>query len=293
MRAASGASRRSCATAEANRSSALTCLSLGEVSTQRPQTHSGSRDTYSVAVLHEQLLAARPGDPFLRIEVSGRGIESVVVKNSSVAFTKLNQRRGVRWVTVVGDDDASMLDVLHQCLAQAEHPPVSGITVPHGLLEATGLATRDAENWNWWWTDQPTGRQPRHAVIPVDHHDQRLIDLLTHSPSAEHEPGGTPPLRWLGVESDGLLVAAAAETGLRAPAAHIAGVVTHADHRGRGMAADICAVIVDEALAAGRPAVCLGMYHGNQPASAVYRRLGFILDKEFTSAWLAGAPNPT
>jgi GNAT superfamily N-acetyltransferase len=245
-----------------------------------------------VAVLHERLLAARPTDPFLRIEVSGRGIESVVIKDTAVAFTKLNQRRGVRWVTAVGDDEFSVLEVLHQALAEMEQAPVSGVTVPFGMLEATGLVTRDAEHWNWWWTDQPTGRTPRHTVVHIDHHDPRLIALLAHSSSAEHEPGGTAPLRWLGIESHGALVAAASETGLRAPASHIAGVVTHTDHRGKGMAADICAVIVDEALAAGRPAVCLGMYHGNEPASAVYRRLGFNLDKEFTSAWLATAPPP-
>jgi GNAT superfamily N-acetyltransferase len=241
--------------------------------------------------LHDRLRAVRPDDAFLRIEISGRGIESVLVQGTAVAFTKINQRRGVRWVTVIGDDESAVLSALHQALSQAsaQGAPVSGVTVPHGLLTATGLETHDVDHWNWWWTDQPTGRKPRHPVIPVAHDDPRLLQLLTHSPSAEHEPGGSPPLRWLGIESDGALVAAASETGLRLPASHIAGVVTHSEHRGHGMAADICAVIVDEALAMGRPAVCLGMYHGNEPASAVYRRLGFRLDKEFTSAWLGAA----
>jgi RimJ/RimL family protein N-acetyltransferase len=245
-------------------------------------------------VLHEQLLAARPGDPFLRIEVSGRGIETIIINDTAVAYTKLNQRRGVRWVTALGDDQDSTLEVLRQALERAEQTePVSGITVPHGLLPATGMATRDVEHWNWWWTENTTGHTPRHHVIPVAHTDPRLLELLSHSSSAEHEPGGVPPLRWLGIEADGALVAAASETGLRLPASHIAGVVTHSSHRGQGMAADICAVIVDDALASGRPAVCLGMFRGNEAASAVYRRLGFILDKEFTSAWLIDAPSPT
>ena len=44
--------------------------------------------------------------------------------------------------------------------------------------------------------------------------------------------------------------------------------------------------------AGGAPVVTLGMYAGNEAAASVYRRLGFALDKAFSSGWLPGQAPP-
>jgi predicted GNAT family acetyltransferase len=87
----------------------------------------------------------------------------------------------------------------------------------------------------------------------------------------------------------GELLACAAHVEHRPGIPHLASVVTHRDHRGRGLASDVCARLTRDALAAGAPVVTLGMYTDNDVARGVYTRLGFTVEHSFHSGYLPGA----
>ena len=74
---------------------------------------------------------------------------------------------------------------------------------------------------------------------------------------------------------------------------HLASVVVDPHARGRGLAADLCARLTRDALAAGAPVVTLGMYSDNDAARRVYTGLGFVVDRDFVSGYLPGRdPHP-
>jgi len=52
-------------------------------------------------------------------------------------------------------------------------------------------------------------------------------------------------------------------------------VFTHPDHRGRGLARQLCSVLLAQARAAGAKVAYLQVDGANHPARAVYHRMGF------------------
>jgi GNAT superfamily N-acetyltransferase len=85
--------------------------------------------------------------------------------------------------------------------------------------------------------------------------------------------------RYIGIYSDGQLVAMAGER-LRVPGfQEISGVCTHPDHAGRGHAQRLVAEIGNAALARGLTPF-LHVYSDNRRAIAVYEKLGFRLRAE-------------
>lgn len=218
--------------------------------------------------LHDQLLAARPDDLFVRWSMSAP--EQIFINGASVASLRHHHRSGKTWLTVASDDAHECAELVLPLLQQLRP---AGITVPLELTPALGLPVGD--RWMFWVTTTRTHHVPHHPVIEVAHDDPRLRNLLTHSHSAEHEPGGMPPVRWLGIEINDELVSVGAQTALREPAGHIAAVVTHQAWRGQGLARDVCAVLLNTMLDSGKPAVCLGMWADNTAANSVYTTLGF------------------
>lgn len=226
-------------------------------------------------------MAARPEDAFLRWSV--REPLSVRHAGRSVSAYRRHHRSGEGWITAVGDDAEPTLALLdlHVRELTDEGMDVTGVTVPRGW--DASLSLHEADSWSFWLIESATPHRPRRPVVPVDHADPRLTALLAHSPSAEHEPGGRPPVRWLGVIEGDALVAVGAQTSLRDPAGHIAAVVTHPSHRGRGLARDVCAELVRVMLDDGCPVVCLGMYSDNEAAARVYSALGFTRVGDYVS----------
>ena len=219
--------------------------------------------------MHDALISARPDDLFVRWSMSNP--EQIFIKGRSVASYRRHHRTGDAWLTVASDDDSECADLVLPLLEQLQP---KGITVPMELSYALGLPT--ADRWRFWVSDTPSGHRPAHEVASISHEDPRLKTLLTHSHSAEHEPGGKRPVRWLGIERDGQLVSVGAQTPLREPAGHIAAVVTHEQWRGQGLAMDVCAALLNTMLSDGKPAVCLGMWADNHAAASVYTKLGFV-----------------
>lgn len=133
--------------------------------------------------------------------------------------------------------------------------------------------------WDWMWTDREPPTVPREddLVVLDDTEDAEEIAQLSavHSPTGEGDPGTGRTRLWLGLrEEGGALVAVGAQQALETGVPHLAGIVTHAAHRGRGLATAVTAGLTREAV--GRVGVCtLGMYSANPPARAVYLGLGY------------------
>lgn len=53
--------------------------------------------------------------------------------------------------------------------------------------------------------------------------------------------------------------------------------------RGQGLGAAVTSVLTRHAFAGGAPACAVDLYSDNDVARALYRRLGYQLDQEFTS----------
>ncbi|MFC7531188.1 GNAT family N-acetyltransferase [Actinoplanes sp. GCM10030250] len=100
--------------------------------------------------------------------------------------------------------------------------------------------------------------------------------LLEESfPDSYAKPGAPGVRRWAGVRgADGRLLAVAAEAWSTDEIGFLAGVTTHPDARGRGVAAALCAFAADEQLT-GRERVALIVDYWNEAAIATYRKLGF------------------
>ncbi|WP_136708332.1 GNAT family N-acetyltransferase [Agromyces sp. H66] len=95
------------------------------------------------------------------------------------------------------------------------------------------------------------------------------------------EPGPfesrTPELGgFLGIRSEGRLVAMAGERMKPEGHTEVSGVCTHPDHRGRGYAAMLSAAVADRIVARGETPF-LHAYAANRAAITLYERLGFVL----------------
>jgi ribosomal protein S18 acetylase RimI-like enzyme len=102
-------------------------------------------------------------------------------------------------------------------------------------------------------------------------------DLLEAAfPKSYARPGGTGVRRWAGIHDGDRLLTTAAEAWPVPGIGFLAGVATHPDARGRGLAARLCAFVTDELLT-DNERVALFVDHWNEAALRTYRRLGFTL----------------
>lgn len=249
--------------------------------------------------LHDELLAALDGDPYVRFELDPGTLARVrTAPGRAVSYMSSHPYRGVRWITALAadpsssDDVAVAVDLLTELAREsaAAGDPVTGITVSRGGRELLPDDLRPPEAWQWdfWWTDEAPATTA-YDVVDLDAADPRIPVLLAAaSPSAPIAPGDPRVTRWAGiedadlVETDGL-AALLAQTGHRSGAAHLNDVATHPDRRGRGLAKALCGRVTADALAAGAPAVTLGMYAENDAARRVYTALGFHCARGQTS----------
>ena len=101
---------------------------------------------------------------------------------------------------------------------------------------------------------------------------------------AETQPGPFGPRtiemgRYLGVRSDGRLVAMTGERFRLPGFTEVSAVCTDAEHRGRGLARKLVLAVVDNIRSAGNEAI-LHVASENTPAIALYGALGFTVRSE-------------
>ncbi|MGI8609748.1 MAG: GNAT family N-acetyltransferase [Candidatus Dormibacteria bacterium] len=112
--------------------------------------------------------------------------------------------------------------------------------------------------------------------LSIQHLDQvrRLYGLWTDT----HQlPGQLTDGIYYGVFAGNELIAAAGThaLSLRHGVGAIGNVLTHASHRGRGLASTTTTAVADELFARGCPEVVLNVRQGNDIALATYQKLGF------------------
>ncbi len=267
------------------------------------------------SALHASLLEALPGDLWIRFDVDPGSLEDAATDpGRAVAFVSHHSWRDVRWVTAFAADpldpahagSAVRLLVALVDQAQARDQPVRGVTVPRGGAEhlPAGLVLADVDEWDAWCTQvappmQSTPYGDAAVVTTLEGDDERIGALLAvSSPTASIRPGDPRVVRWAAIEDPehglpdtGGLAALVAVTRQRSGSHHLNSVATHPDRRGRRLARLLCAEVTAEALAAGVPAVSLGMYAENDAARSLYASLGFTWLRGSTSGALV-APGP-
>jgi ribosomal protein S18 acetylase RimI-like enzyme len=261
--------------------------------------------------LHAELLAALPDDLWIRYDVDPGHLQRVATDpGRGVALVSHHAWRGARWVSGFAADPrdpahvAAAVDLLVS-LADAgasAGEPVTGVTVPRGglALLPSRLQPVDHDEWDGWCTlvapePQSTPYGDAAVVRTLDADDPRIGTLLqASSPTASIPPGDPRVVRWAGIEDPeggledtGGLAAVLAVTRQRSGSHHLNSVATHPERRGHRLARLLCAVVTEESLASGVPAVSLGMYADNDAARAVYAALGFTWLRGSTSGALA------
>lgn len=255
--------------------------------------------------LHDELQAALPGDLWIRFDVDPGHLQHVATDpGRAVAVVSHHAWRGARWVSGFAADP---LDASHVASAvdlmvgladsgQAGGEPVTGVTVPRGglALLPQRLMPRAHDEWDAWCTlvpppaqTTPYGADARVVDLAAD--DPRIAALLEEASPTASIPAGDPRVvRWAGIEdpegglaTTGGLATVLAVTRQRSGSHHLNSVATHPERRGRRLARLLCAEVTAQALAAGVPAVSLGMYADNDAARSVYASLGF--------RWLRGS----
>ncbi|GIM88699.1 GNAT family N-acetyltransferase [Paractinoplanes toevensis] len=134
-----------------------------------------------------------------------------------------------------------------------------------------------AGRFAWMEVTGPVDRKQAGRWLFDDELAQVTAMIDAYFPDSYARPGGSGVHRWAGLhDSDGTLVAAAADAWSTPAVGFLAGVVTHPEMRGQGLAQAVCAYVTNE-LAAGRTRVALLADYWNVAAVTAYKSLGFDL----------------
>lgn len=244
---------------------------------------------------HAELLDLTAGDPFVRWGLPDPLTGRVLVGEGAVAIERHGRRgRGLWILPHSGGGEAAVRALLQSLPAHLDDMGTQGISVPQAyadlLAEAFDLGP--GGDWDWMWTTSPppsVAHEDRLVVLNDTTDAQEIAALSTaHSPTGEGDPGSGSTSLWLGLRAASdpqsprsgrpaagdELVAVGGMQFLDSGAPHLAGIVTHADHRGQGLGRAVTAGLTRHAIA--EHGVCtLGMYSANPPARAVYDGLGY------------------
>lgn len=246
----------------------------------------------------DELLARFPDDRYLRYDVDTDQIVRAAWSSTGWSIRGRSAYWSADWVTIwstAADDATKSSDLEGHYAWQVGAPDggfVKGVTVTAQVPAPSPAPVEAANDWSWFWvdaqhlqlTDAPAGSGA--DVVEVSHHDPRLLELLTHSPTASHERGGVAPTAWFGIIEDGELLSVAA-VKRQAQCTVIQSVVTHRDARGRGLSTRVCGHATVWGLQHS-PTVALGMMTDNTVAEHMYTRLGFICEKRWQSIRFLG-----
>jgi len=131
---------------------------------------------------------------------------------------------------------------------------------------------------------QPPSGSDEYTIIRLDQsHVERLTALYRSSfPSSYFSPAMLATGKYLGIEEEGAIVAVAGVHcySPKYRVAALGNVVTHKDHRGRGLATAVCGALSAELLGEGLD-LCLNVDADNAAAIHCYEKLGFFVKHEF------------
>lgn len=229
-------------------------------------------------------LQVRPSDPFIRWVIGDRRPRGLVSEGTSLAWLGRASRPGEAWATGMGEDPEAVARLV---VSVAEAHPVDGVTVPEDAFELLPQRLRSPDPGHWCFWHRGVHDLPASgAALLLADDDPRIAPLLAHSESAHVFPGDPSVVRWAGVVEDGQLLAVAGQVTERTGAAHLVSVCTAPTARGRGLATQSCAALMQAAVRSGAPAIVLEMYVANDAGRRTYQSLGFAEAGRFMSGLL-------
>lgn len=231
------------------------------------------------------LLRARPTDPFVQWMVRDVVPAHLATDGDAIAWIWGSRDGGEVWATALGEDPQAAARLIVELASDHD---VDGITVPEYAFDLLPphLRSPDPGHWCFWMLDPADAVVSPGDAVDLDLDDPRISGLLEHSTSAHVFLGDPAVVRWAGVTEDDRLVSVAGQVVERTGAAHIVSVCTHPAVRGRGLARQACARIIEGAIADGAPMIVLEMYAGNEAGRRTYNALGFTEVARYRSGLL-------
>ncbi|MFW6597951.1 GNAT family N-acetyltransferase [Propionibacteriaceae bacterium Y2011] len=240
---------------------------------------------------HDQLLARSGNDPWVRWAVAADLPGEVWVHDEIALVERRGWRRGF-WVAplhgAVGRGrqatEAERVRGALEELRDGGHltrlaSQSISVVREHAAVAHEVFELGEGGDWDWLWTTHEPRRRVLERELEVldDTADAEEITAfsIAHNPRVWADTGSGRMVHWVGIRTPdaGLIAVGGAE--LEATGApHLAGIVTHTEHRGQGLGTAVTTGLTRWALA--RSGVCtLGMYADNAVARGVYERLGF------------------
>lgn len=235
-------------------------------------------------------LFADPADPFVRHQVDRRTVERAWARGAAVVVQGGRHRsRNTQpgpVLTCLGPRDD--LGPLLRDVDQALDARPGRVTVERDACPAMppGWSFRHVRTWDWLWTCTRPDGSPRHAVEDLSEpHHAAAVDAVLDAANADSfaRPGAPGVETWLGVRLAGRLVGLGALERMADGTGHLRGVSVLADARGNGVGSAVSHALTAHALASGSGVATLGCYADNEPALAIYHRLGYRTAHRFYS----------
>jgi ribosomal protein S18 acetylase RimI-like enzyme len=246
--------------------------------------------------------------PFVCTRLTRATVRAVWRLRDSVVVEQSHDRHGNPVTAPVlvalgdADDVAVLLDEVGRRL-RCRRPGFVSVEASAFTRLPAGWSYAQANRWDSMWTDEPPPRVLGEAAVEVVEDEAEVQALLDVANPGSHGRPGDPRIRtWLGLrDAKGATGGAAGDAGdagdvvavgalAEAPqsaVAHVRGVSTHPQHRGRGLGTAVSAALTRRGLDTISPLVTLGVYTSNTTAISIYRRLGYRHDRSFVSGPIA------
>ncbi|MFC7494650.1 MULTISPECIES: GNAT family N-acetyltransferase [unclassified Nocardioides] len=240
--------------------------------------------------LHVETFRAH-ASPFLRHHADPDTTRRVWISGSAAVIDGARNRPGdpAHLSVVTGVGPAIDLDPLLATVGREIDTPWR-FTIEHASRRALPDSWRSptTEHWHWMWTRT----MPRRSDEQVEEvTSAAAIDAILDAanPDSFARPDTPGVETWLGVRDGKRLVGVGALLRQSDGTGHLRGVTVLPDYAGGGRGRVISTGLTRLALSRGSGVATLSVNDDNDPALAIYRRLGYRVAHSFAS----GAPAPS